>query len=271
MEWSKLKNIVLLLLVCVNVALLSFLLGGELQNRGIQNKARLEAIAFLEKKGVTAAEGAIPAEMDLRPKVVERDLEWEGTIARALLGEDLRVQDRGAGVYRYSSGVGAIQFHNDGAFSGEFLPGSFPVGGSRAEDCLALLKTLDFEGTLLEEKGDSLTFRQTWEGCPLFSQQVTLEIEGGRVTAMTAGRRLVGQPAEDADRETMTVSTALIRFFNGMNELGGVCSRIDGVEQGYVSSTSLSGPMQLTPVWRIATDTDEYQMDLVTGALSRVT
>jgi len=270
MEWSKLKNIVLLLLVCVNVALLSFLLQGEIRARKIQSQARSEAIVFLEKKGVTVAEEDIPQAEELVPRVVERDLEWEGELARALLGENIQVQDRGAGVYRYSGANGTIQFHSDGAFSGEFAAGIFPAGENRAETCLALLRKLEFDGVLLETRGNVLTFRQTWEEIPLFSQQVTLEIRDGCVMTMTAGRRLVGQPAEDAGRDTMTVSTALIRFFNGMNELGGVCSRIDGVEQGYVSSTSLSGPMQLTPVWRIATDTDEYQMDLVTGALSRV-
>ena len=96
-------------------------------------------------------------------------------------------------------------------------------------------------------------------------------LEDGYVAAMTAGRRLVGEPAEDPGRSTITVATALIQFLNGVDGLGDVCSRVDTITRGYVSSTALSGPMTLTPVWNIVTDTGAYQMDMVTGVLSRVT
>jgi hypothetical protein len=48
-----------------------------------------------------------------------------------------------------------------------------------------------------------------------------------------------------------------------------VCSRVDNLVQGYVCSTPLSGPMTLTPVWQIVTDTGSYQLNLVTGGLTR--
>ena len=62
----------------------------------------------------------------------------------------------------------------------------------------------------------------------------------------------------------------VIDFINGVSALGDVCSRIDAVEEGYVAAVSLSGPTALTPVWRITTDTGAYQLDTVTGAVTRV-
>ncbi|MEM5781047.1 MAG: hypothetical protein AAGU02_07850, partial [Lawsonibacter sp.] len=162
-----------------------------------------------------------------------------------------------------------IQFHSDGAFVGTFDDGFFPVGKDREKNCLALLDKLDFEGELIQERTNSLTFRQLWNGLPLFSQQVTLEVRDGCVTALTAGKRLVGQPVEDSGRATVTVATALVAFLNHVNALGDVCSRVDSITQGYASSVALSGPMTLTPVWRIVTDTGAYQLDMVTGALTR--
>jgi hypothetical protein len=50
-----------------------------------------------------------------------------------------------------------------------------------------------------------------------------------------------------------------------------VCSSIDRIDPGYVSAATLSGPITLTPVWRITTDTGAYQLDMITGALTRVT
>jgi hypothetical protein len=122
----------------------------------------------------------------------------------------------------------------------------------------------------LEEGEDRLIFRQVWEEIPLFSQQVTLVCEEGYLTAMTGGRRLVGQPMEDTSRTLITIPTALFDFFNGLNALGDVCSRIDRIDPGYVSTTSLSGPITLTPVWRITTDTGAYQLDMVAGGVTRV-
>jgi hypothetical protein len=55
-----------------------------------------------------------------------------------------------------------------------------------------------------------------------------------------------------------------------LNRLGDVCSRVDGIEPGYLSVTSLSRQMELTPVWRITTDTGAYQLDLVSGEVERV-
>ena len=274
METPKLKNIVLLILVLTNLCLLVFVVRQEWQDQAQRRQARAEAILFLEGKGVGVDERQIPEKMNLMPQIVERNTEQEGRLAARLLGEGVKVQDRGAGVYRYFNDAGSIQFHSDGSFSAQFVPGLFLMGDRWERDCLALLSKLDFEGELLSVEtdagGNRLLFRQSWEGYPLFTQQVTLETEDGCVTGMTAGRRLVGEPVRDQSRNTVSVSTALVEFFNGLNSLGDVCSRVDGVTQGYVAGSSLTGPMTLTPVWRIDTDTGSYQLDLVDGVLSRV-
>ena len=64
----------------------------------------------------------------------------------------------------------------------------------------------------------------------------------------------------------LTTATVLVRFLAGLNEGNYVCSSIDGMRAGYVvSGASRSG--QLTPVWRVETDTGAYDVDGVTGAL----
>lgn len=270
MEWPKLKNIVLLILVITNLCLLAFVARWEIQDTRLQRQARAEAIQFLSGKGVSVDESQVPHNMTLMPQTVERDLSQEGALAARLLGDGVQAQDRGAGVYRYFNDRGSIQFHSDGAFQAELSPGAFPLGEDRATACLALLGQLDYEGELLDQQGNSLIFRQVWNGVPLFTQQVTLELSNGCLVSITSGRRLVGQPVADPSRKPITVATALIQLFNGINALGDVCSRIDTISQGYVTATSLSDPILLTPVWRVSTDTGSYQLDTVTGALIRV-
>lgn len=270
MESPKLKNIVLLILLVTNLFLLGFVGHRGLQNAWLEQQAREDAIRFLEERNVAVAQEQIPRSIALKPQTVTRDLEREGEAAQRLLGSPVEMEDRGGGVYRWYNEKGVLQFHSDGSFSGSFSEGAFPVGMDWEKDCLDILSRLGFEGELLSREGEQTVFRQRWEKRPLFNQQVTLEVQDGCLSGMTAGRRLVGEPQEDLSRETATVASALIRFRNGMDALSGVCSRVDQVTEGYVSGTSLSGLMTLTPAWHIATDTGTYQLDLVTGALSRV-
>ena len=269
MEWAKLKNIILIILLLTNLVLLAFGASRRLQEAGILEQARSEAIRFLADRRVEVDEGQIPRQITLAPQTVQRDLTEEGELAARLLGGPVQAEARGAEVYRYYNEAGAVQFHSDGAFSAQLTPGIPLEGKVRAAACQELLALLDFQGELLAEEGDALRFRQTWGGGAVFNHQVTVQIEGDRVTALTAGRRLVGRPAKDESRGTITVATALIDFLNGLNALGDVCRRIDQVEEGYSAAASLSGSMALTPVWQITTDTGVYQLDLVTGEVSR--
>ena len=270
MEWPKLKNIILCILVLTNLFLGIMVARRDLQDSTLRQQARESAVQFLEDHGVQVDESRVPHRMALAPQTVGRDLGREALLAARLLDGTVQTVHLGGEVYRYFNDNGTLQFHNDGAFQGEFVPGFLPVGENREEDCRTVLDKLDFRGELTAVGTDSLTFRQSWEGYPLFNQVVTLLLEEGSVAAMTGGRRLVGEPVKDADRSTITVPTALIRFFDGLTGLNAVCSRIDGITEGYISGASLSGPMTLTPVWHIATDTGTYQMDLVTGALRRL-
>lgn len=271
MEGRKLKNIALLILVLTNLCLLGFVLQRELQGSYFAWQTRSNAIRLLtQEKGVVLEENVVPDRIQLRPQMVSRDLEEEGMLASQLLGGTVQAENLGAGVYRYFNQQGSIQFHSDGTFSGEFPPGELSVGKDRVEGCLALLEKIGFQGALLEETEDTLVFRQLWDGVPLFSQQVTLGVQDGYLTAMVAGRRLMGEPEEDPGRSTISVSTALVEAYNGINALGYVCSRIDGITQGYVSTATLTGSMALTPVWRVTTDIGEYQLNVVTGELSQV-
>lgn len=270
MPWTKLKNIILLILVLTNLCLLALVGRQTVQSSRLQSQARENAILFLRERGVDVEDEIIPQRMELTPQMAERDLTAEAEAAAGLLQGLVTAEARGGEVYRYYNENGAVQFHSDGTFSAQLRPELYPTGGDRAAACQRALERLGFNGQLLEENGDEVTFRQIWDGAPLFSQQVTVVCQQGGVTAMNGGRRLVGKPQEDAARQTVTVATALVNFLNGVSTLGDVCNRIDGIEQGYVTSVSLSGAVTLTPVWRVTTDTGSYQLDTVSCTIVRV-
>ena len=270
MPWSKMKNIILVILAVTNLALLVLVGGRAIQGSRLLSRAREDSIQFLRGRGVEVDESVIPQAIELPPQTVERDLEGEEKAAAALLGSPVTAESRGGEVYRYYNEKGSVQFHSDVTLSAQLEEGAFPLSGDRAAACTALMERMGFQGSITGGEGEALIFRQTWKEIPLFTQQVTLVCRGQELSAITAGRQLVGRPQLDPSRETISVATALIRFFNGVGALGDVCNRIDAIEPGYVAAASLSGPILLTPVWRVTTDTGAYQLDTVTGGVTRV-
>lgn len=278
MEWSKIKTIILIILAGTNLLLLSFVLRQDLQERSVQQQARQEAIAFLEKNGVTVEESIIPKEDTLQPQQVERDRESEPQLAQALLGGQVEERSLGGEVYRYHNQRGYIQFHADGTFQGEFVSGAFPLEGEDPRNySVEILKKLNFQGEVLEVTGEedgaaetTVLLRQSWNGSPLFDRQVILTYRGGDLVSMSGGRRLTGTPQPDESRQPLEVPTALIRFYHGLTAMGDVCSRIDSITQGYVATNYSPGSTSLVPVWQVVTDTGTYLLDMLTGEVSRV-
>lgn len=271
MPWTKLKNIILVILLITNLCLLALVASPTLQSRRLLDQAREEAIRFLQGRGVQVGEDVIPQAMDLLPQTAERDLEEEERAAAALLGGPVSAEARGGEVYRYCNEAGAVQFHSDGTFSAMFSAGAFPAEEDRVRACEMLLERMEFQCRLVEEGERKFTFCQLWEGIPIFNHQVTVTFDSqGQADGLSGGRRLIGRPSSDPLRSNITVATALIDFLNGVSALGDVCNRIDAIEPGYITVVSLSGPVCLTPVWRVTTDTGAYQLDTVTGGVIRV-
>lgn len=135
MKWSKLKNIVLFLLVVTNLCLLVIVGHQTLEEVRSRQQNRIDAIQFLIDRGVEITEEQVPDQIELRAQQVERDLELERQLAARLLGPAAQLEKRGGEVYLWSSGNGYIQFHSDGAFQAELAAGVFPVGEDREESC----------------------------------------------------------------------------------------------------------------------------------------
>lgn len=272
MEWSKIKTIILIILVGTNLLLLSFVLRQDIQAYTARRQARQDAITFLQNNGVAVDESIVPQEMELTTQEVQRDRDSEPKLAQALLGSSVEERNMGGEVYRYYNQDGYIQFHGDGTFQGEFVDGLFPCDAQSVRSySVEILQRLNFQGEIQSVSGDTeikVVMRQVWDSVPLFDRQVTLTYRGGCLVSMTGGRRLNGTPQESGSRQTMQVPTALFRFYHGLTAMGDVCSRIDSITQGYIGATYSPGPSLLLPVWQITTDTGTYLLNTVTGEVS---
>lgn len=267
MEGSKVKNIVLLILLITNLLLLFLMVSQRLESRQLQEKALTDAVQLLEAKGVSVKADnltriAFPAAMTL-----ERDAAWEQQSFAALLGEGTTVTQRGL-VAQYRGPLGEAEVRSDGEFSVSLIPGAYPVDdGDRLACAQTALKLIHFTADLTETTGETLVALQKIDDSPVYSCRAVLRFEGESLVSIF-GTRLVGQPVQSADSEPLSVATLLVRFRANLIESGEACTAILSASQGYLLS-STSGKMELLPVLRLETDTSYYYLSALTGEILR--
>lgn len=271
MEWSKIKTIILLMLVGVNVCLL--LLVGLRIGRGAlyEDETRQAVVQVLERGGIAFELEQVPRDIDLPTLTVSRDRDSEAGISRLLLGD---VNQTGESEVRptYSGAGGTAEFSLNGSFTIVFDQDRWRCqqGQSPSAASQLCLEQMGFQGTLEQSavQGDTtvLTYFQLWEDTPVFSCQVTLTWQGQTLTAME-GSRLAGEVENSVTQSLLSTPTILMRFLASVSEGGSVCSRIEAMTPGYLTAGS-GRSVQLTPVWRILTDTGAYYVDAVSGTVT---
>lgn len=274
MEWSKLKNIIILILLLVNFFLLAMAGVQQRDSAQYQEQALADAVTVLERNGIRMAAENIPEQMEIRSMTVQRDRVLESTLAEALLGECL-VSDMGGGRYSYESAVGSAEFRSNGNFSivfSEAIPIVQGVGGE-ASHALEIAGKIGLNGVMadqkeLDEGGVSVALYQTWQEIPVYSCQITLQYQDGNLYSIS-GQRLMGEPQPDSSGETLiSVPTALMRLLNGINDMGDICSEIIEITPGYQMTNPTEGT-RMNPMWYVTTDTGAYQLNAITGKLER--
>ncbi len=87
MEWPKLKNIIILILLLVNAFLLIMVGVQERDTAQYREQTITDMVNVLERNGIHLDRDRVPEELDLTALTVERDQESEAALAAALLGE----------------------------------------------------------------------------------------------------------------------------------------------------------------------------------------
>ena len=198
MEWSKVKNIIILLLLLVNGFLLVLVGMRREETENYQASALAQAVEVLERSGIQVFQEGLEDALDMSPLSVERNLEREGALAGALLGETVEPKNQGGGLYAYRGNRGEVSIRAGGAISGRMNGEEDWYSQDPQNHAAGLLEEMGVEAEVLESSLDggtgTVSFRQLWQGAPLFSCQVAFTYEEGSLTGME-GVLLMADPA----------------------------------------------------------------------------
>ena len=271
MDSFKIKNFIILVLALVNAALLGLLITDAARERSIAAEAVGGVVEQLASHGISVSEDADLSARSLPTLSVARNLESEARAVSNLLG-GVSVSDQGGNIMFYSGSLGEARFRGTGGVeillhSGEFGSGGDVLGAARSFASRLGLETLpeplswDIDP---ETNEGSLELGCCVDGVRVIDSTLLFTVAAGEIR-LVYGTRPLDDTAAETGRSSVDVPTALMRFLSLVLERGQVCSRIDELELCYSMSANAAGEGELTPVWRIASDTGEFYINAVTG------
>ena len=275
MEGSKIKNIVIVILVLLNLFLLVLSGGRRLAEVRSRDQARTEAIGIIRANGIGLDDDVVPRRIGHQTLQATRDMDREGELAAGLLGEDTVREHRGGEIYRYSGARGSVQFHSTGEVTAVFEPGAYPLGRSKAGDHAASVAALLGCKVLVTEENVSangtgtVAMVQTVDGIRLADCVLTATYRKGELVEMR-GLRMPDRAETLRDDKSIGISTAMMCLYNGLKQMGDIYSRIESISPVYASELKTAGVFRLIPMWAVHTDTGDYMLNTLTGQLSRM-
>lgn len=274
MEWHRAKNIILTILVIVNCMLLMLVWTRRSETLRYEQSALDRTVQVLAENGIELSPQVVEDRKSCQPGSAERDLESEAQFAAILLGESAQGENRGGGLYTYSSRLGELSFRPGGVLVAELADDPVWETADPESHAASLMESLNVDCYLVESNlsagSGTVLYVQLLGGAPVFSCQVVFSYEEGKLSGISGTLLTVTEP-ETENRELLSLPTVLMRFLDDVLANGDVCSAILRVESGYLVTQSFSNSIQLRPAWYISTNTADYYVDGITGALTRVT
>lgn len=263
----RLKNVIILILLLVNVFLLGALAYRNTSARSARSRALEQLVELFAADGMELSPDAIPDEMPPAGRVLTRDTGLERSAAVFLLGGGLRNSERG-GVSSYSGTGGAALFRENG---------SFEAAGTLAETngerfCRKFCQNFRYEVVSVELDGEgsgAITALGQYGSLTVDNCAVTFLLERDAVVSVR-GTLLPESSAEVSDTpEPLSAQAALTAFQAMRRETGAVASSITEIRLCYELQSSTAAPMSLAPAWCIVTDTVNYYVNCMSGAVGQ--
>ena len=263
MQWDKVKNILIAILLAVNLFLMGSLVAKFWQNwqRADELEANLRTLA--EGYGVTLAEGfRLPQDKVLPTLSLDRSRTDEEAVAQAMLGADAERTEREDGTVRFESEAGSAEWGADGSLHASLLTdGDAPADADealrQARRLLSAWGLLASDATL-QADGIAVTLTGEVAGQPVHNRTLTLRFdEAGGVTL--DGLWSFGTPYTTVRGSGVSCNAAdaLLEFV----ARAGDAQQIRSMTAGYRMEMDGSRRLQLTPTWKIVTDSGEYLVD----------
>lgn len=270
MQWSRTKTILIVILLLVD-GFLFFNIAEKYVSRSYREAENAHNIVeILTARGIGIDPGFVLPDTQALPVLqADRSRVEEDKFAYGLLGEDAISSEQASGsTVRYTSDRGTLEWRDGGAVSGTIVPEVYtqPADDKQTKEQAERLLTqagLTTSNLTLAVNGQTVTASFPTAGVPVFNRVITLTFEKEQI--LLSGVWTFGMPyiTKSGNYVTFAAADALFILISGTE-----IEQITGMEQGFLLSESGGGRVQLTPGWRINTNTGSFFVDSLKKSVS---
>ena len=267
MESYRLKNIVIIILLILNLFLASLLLNFRLQGTRARQEMMEQLNALFTSNAISLSDDLDLNAAPLTSLSVHRNLEEESAIAAMLLGEAVTAEHQGGGIYSYAGSYGTVHFRSNGNF--DYTPVNQRINDP-ADFCETFCETYGYVPTdPLSSSTDSFTATQYLGEHAIYNATVTFQFNNGYLIALSGSYISSSNTTPVAASSSLSTVDALVQLLDYRNETGVVCNSIQEILPVYELQSGPSASLQLTAKWQITADAYQYYVDCSTGAVIR--
>lgn len=266
MKPSRVKSIVIVILLLLNLLLLIPFLYRHMQERSAYERSIHELTELFTANQITLSPTVLPQTLPDAAPEFYRDDGQEKAFATALLGPVFS-REVGGGIHRFYNEHGSCLIRSNGTVD---------VSSAAAFDapeklCNDLCRQFGYAivHSELHNGIGAVTLVRTVGGTPIYNATLTLQFRAGDSVSVS-GSLLTSYTEQERVGEMDAVS-ALVRFLDYQNSPGAVvvCTVVTGLDSGYLLQSTLAEPLRLVPVWCVHTDVSNYYVNRSTGAVTR--
>lgn len=266
MDSSKLKNIILVVLLAVNIVFAGLLLGFKRDAASSEKSMKKDLISVYAQHGIELSDSIDVSAAAPEEYILTRSEESELAAVKALLGH-AAVYDQGGNVLYYSCEKGEACFRGTGEMEIIFSGSSWKFNGDAESAAKKAAKKLGIDPFVRAvDAGDLTVVELGWRfrGSEVFNSRIEMNFSQ-QALLMSVGQRAFDEVFGTTGAETKNCAAALVSFLALIAERGYDCDAVYSVEGGYIISVPVSGEATLTPVWEIETNNGNYYINAVSG------
>lgn len=264
MQWDKVKNILIVILLAVNLFMLGNLALKSYNDHHRAVELRRDVQTLLEARGIALDDGfTLPDDLVLPQLSVDRSRTEEEQVAFAMLGTDAARSEDDEGNVRYESTRGMVTWSGDGTVQGsirqdEGVPADDREALRRARQLFERWGLKPGDGTIEVVEHSIATLSGPVAGMAVHNRHLTLFF-GEDGTVQLTGYWSFGVPYTLASETGVSCSAAdaLLAFVAEHPEV----KNVYGMDLGYRLLTDSSRRLQLVPTWKIKTDSIDFLVD----------
>lgn len=273
MDWSRAKNLLIALLLCVNTFLIVTYVMRENETRNDELTLRSDVAGILAAQGISVEDELIPLDSVQISAAVLPDIESRSALAEKVFGEVS--ESVGAGSTTYLGEDGNIMFSKE-SFSLVYESGNGVENETMAlelAESVAKKLSVSAERKLFTcrdiDGGYVIEVPQVFSGITVFDGAIEFRIsDSGSVIAH--GKFVGCSGFESADGKGRRTSSLMLDFADAIREEGHDEVTVEAIELGYSSKYRSDGAISLNPMVRITADCGTYGVDVSNGAVSRL-